>query len=77
MRAPRYGNLIQSWTIPAHNDGESFMNFPEWQQDNETQKRVEWWNAQLAMHASDAGLKIAAGGHTEIQLSEKPGWLSF
>lgn len=78
LRKSRPQNMLHAWSIPANNDGVPFFGFPELPTDDvETLKRVEWWNAQLAMQAPETGLKIVAGGHTEIQLSEEPGWLGF
>ncbi|GJE89571.1 catechol 1,2-dioxygenase [Phanerochaete sordida] len=76
VRKSRPQNMLRAWSVPASNDGEPFFEFPELPTDDvDTLKRVEWWNAKLAEQAPDAGLKVVAGGRTEIRLNEKPGWI--
>ena len=69
--------MLRAWSVPAGDGGAPFLGFPPLPADDaDTHKRVEWWNAKLAEHAPDAGLKVVAGGRTEIRLNEKPGWFS-
>lgn len=70
--------MLRSWSIPTNNDGKAHFDLPELPPDDvSTLKRVEWWNAKLAEHAPDSGLKVVAGGQTEFRLNDKPGLLGF
>lgn len=78
LRKSRPQNMLRAWSISENNGGEAFNKFPKLPSDDvESLKRVEWWNARLTEHAPGAGLKIVAGGRTEIKLNEKSGWLGF
>lgn len=78
VRALRPQNLLHAWSLPANYDGRRFHEFPELPVDNvDTMGRIEWWNNRLVEQAPDAGLKVVAGGQTELKLNDKPGWLGF
>ncbi|KAJ3556507.1 hypothetical protein NM688_g1990 [Phlebia brevispora] len=76
MRAPRFGNLLQVWSIPTASGGKTDMNFPQLARDPETEKRVEWWNAKMAERSTDK-LEVIAGAETKIVLNKRPGWFGF
>lgn len=70
--------MLHAWSLPARNNGEPLYDFPELSDDDlETLKRVEWWNAKLTEEAPGTGLEIVAGGRTEFVLNKKPGLLGF
>ena len=83
VRKPRFGNLLQSWSIAAANDGKAFKDFPELKPEDEMEKHVEWWNARIAERASggqsgrESAPKIVAGAQMDILLNKKTGWLGF
>lgn len=77
MRAPRYGNMLQAWCIPANNDGKKYKDFPELTGDIDTEKRVEWWNAQLEGRVPGKNPKVVAGASTVISLNHRPNFFGF
>ena len=77
MRAPRFDNLLKSWSIPGANNGKPFMSFPEVELNGEKEKRIAWWNATIAARTGDSNLKLVAGAEIDIILNNRPGWFGF
>ena len=77
VRKPRFGNLLQSWSIAAANDGKAFKDFPELKPEEDMEKRVEWWNARIAERAGEDAPKVVAGAQMDILLNKRTGWLGF
>ena len=76
VRAPRFGNMLQCWSIPSATGGTKYKDFPEITPDVEQEERIKWWNDRIAERTSE-DLQVAAGGQITIVLNKKPGWLGF
>ena len=79
MRAPRFDNLLQTWSIPSAFDKERYpyLEFPELKADQETEERVEWWNKEMVVRANNESLKVAAGAEHTLVLNTPPRWFSW